>query len=322
LRKSGLGPTLPESDPYPAFMLPRTVPALILLAACASYAAAQTPDDGLLLPNRALSAGVVYGLDSWDQYWEGGLKRRNENIGTLTTQSVTVMGGYGITDRLSVMAMLPYVSTHTSQGTLRGLSGLQDVTFAAKYRVGTTGLTEYGALTAFIVAAAGIPASNYTPDYLPLSIGSASRRASARFTLNFQSKAEWFANATGAHTWRDKVKLDRGAYYTNGQLYMTNEVAMPELFDYTLSAGYRRGRLQLPVSFTQQRTLGGSDIRRQDMPFVSNRMDFTRLDGSVMYALNVPKDVMLRVGAARVLSGRNVGQSTTFTTGLFYAFHF
>jgi hypothetical protein len=36
-----------------------------------------------------------------------------------------------------------------------------------------------------------------------------------------------------------------------------------------------------------------------------------------MYAL--PSDVSIRVGAAHVLTGRNVGQSTTFTSGVFYA---
>ena len=84
---------------------------------------------------------------------------------------------------------------------------------------------------------------------------------------------------------------------------------------------YRRGRWQVPIAIVQQHTLGGGDIRRQDMPFVSNRMDFVKLDGALMYALPVPKDMAIRFGAARVLSGRNVGQSTTFTSGLFYAFH-
>ena len=58
---------------------------------------------------------------------------------------------------------------------------------------------------------------------------------------------------------------------------------MPDVFDYTLSAGYLKGGLQVPISFSQQTTLGGGDIRRQDMPFVSNRMNFSRLDAVVMY---------------------------------------
>jgi hypothetical protein len=55
------------------------------------------------------------------------------------------------------------------------------------------------------------------------------------------------------------------------------------------------------------------------MPFVSNRMDFVKLGGGVRYAM--PKNLSVSLGAARVLTGRNVGQSTTFTSGLFYALH-
>jgi hypothetical protein len=73
------------------------------------------------------------------------------------------------------------------------------------------------------------------------------------------------------------------------------------------------------VSLVQQRTLGGGDIRRQDAPFVSNRMDFVKLGGGLMYGL--PKNLSLSLGAARVLTGRNVGQSTTLTSGLAYALH-
>jgi hypothetical protein len=304
---------------------PRTMNSITSIAVAmtlATAAAAQSPDDGLLMSKRVVSAGVLYSHDSWNEYWEGTLKRSNGNIGTLTTQSITWVGGYGVTDRLSIMAMLPYVWTHTSDGTLRGLRGIQDLSFAAKYRLLTTPFAEHGAFTAFAVAAAGIPVGDYTPDYMPLSIGSASRRASARLTLNYQSNGAWFANVTAAHTWRNTVRLDRESYYANGQLYNTNEVAMPEVFDYTLAAGYRGPRLQIPVSLTRQRTLGGSDIRRQDMPFVSNRMDFTRVEGAAMYALPVPRDVAIRLGIARVLDGRNVGQSTTFTSGMFYAFNF
>ena len=79
------------------------------------------------------------------------------------------------------------------------------------------------------------------------------------------------------------------------------------------------GRLRIPVTLVQQRTLGGGDIRRQDMPFVSNRMDFVKLGGGLMYDL--PKNLSISLGAAHVLTGRNVGQSTTFTSGLVYALH-
>ena len=293
---------------------------MLLLASGVSSAAAQSTDDGLILPKGALSAGVVYSHDSWDHYWEGTLKRTNGNIGTLTQQSVTGIAGYGITDRLSVMAAVPYVQTHASQGVLHDLSGVQDLTVVAKLKLLSTNLANRGAFNAFVVGTAAVPVSDYTPDFYPLSIGTGGGRASGRVTLSFKSESAWFVDASSGYTFCSNVKLNRSSYYTDGQLYLTNEVSMPNVVDYTLTAGLSQGRWRIPVSLVQQRTLGGGDIRRQDMPFVSNRMDFLRLAGGVMYAL--PKNVSIRVGAARVLNGRNVGQSTTLTSGVFYAHQF
>ncbi len=91
-----------------------------------------------------LSAGVVYAHDGWDQYWEGTLKRTNGNIGTLTQQSFTLIGGYGVTDRLSLMGTVPYFWTHASQGVLHGIRGIQDLSVAAKLRLLTHGSTIAG----------------------------------------------------------------------------------------------------------------------------------------------------------------------------------
>ncbi|MEA2761957.1 MAG: hypothetical protein QOD47_1241 [Gemmatimonadaceae bacterium] len=304
-------------SPYP--MLTRTAQWLVLATLSASGAAAQTADDGSMMPARTLSAGLFYSHDSWDHYWEGTLKRTNGNIGTLTTRSVTLMGGYAVTDRLALTATLPYIWTNASQGVLQDMSGYQDLALAAKFRLLSAGSAAHGTFSAFVAGVAAIPTSSYTPDFYPLSIGTAGRRTSGHLTLNFQSSSAWFASASASYMWCSNVRLNRSSYYTNGQLYLTNEVVMPNVIDYTLSAGVDRGHWRIPISLVQQRTLGGGDIRRQDMPFVSNRMDFVRLDGAAMYAL--PKNLSLRLGAARVLTGRNVGQSTTFTSGLVYALH-
>ena len=300
-------------------MLSRTVRWLILATVTAAPVGAQTVDDGLMMPRRTLSAGVLYAHDSWDQYWEGTLKRTNGNIGTLTTQSVTMVGGYSVTDRLSLIAALPYIWTHASQGVLHDMSGFQDLALGAKLKVLTSGPGSHGTFSAFIAGVAALPTSNYTPDFYPLSIGTAGRRASGHLSLNFQSNSAWFANASASYMWCSNVRLNRNSYYTNGQLYLTNEVVMPNVVDYTFSTGVALGNWRIPVSLVQQRTLGGGDIRRQDMPFVSNRMDFVKVDGGFVYAL--PKNLSLSFGAAHVLTGRNVGQSTTLTSGLIYALH-
>jgi hypothetical protein len=308
-----------ENTQRPRILLTRTLRLLILGAVGASSVGAQTSDDGLMIPKRTLMASVLYAHDSWDQYWEGTLKRTNGNIGTLTTQSTTLVGAYGMTERLGLMATLPYIETHASQGVLHDLKGFQDLSITAKLRLFGTGPTSHGAFSSFFAATGATPVGKYTPDFFPLSIGTDGRRASAHLTLDYQSNSVWFANAAAAYMFCSNVRLNRNSYYTNGQLYLTNEVEMPNVLDYTLSAGFNRGNWRIPFTLVQQRTLGGGDIRRQDMPFVSNRMDFVRLGGEVIYGL--PKNLSVQLGAAHVLSGRNVGQSTTFTSGLMYALH-
>jgi hypothetical protein len=267
-----------------------------------------------MIPRRTLAAGVLLTHERWDRYWEGVLRRENENIGTLTTQSVTLAAGYGVTDRLSVTAVLPYVRTRASRGTLREMHGVQDLVLGARYGLLSAPVAG-GTLTGAVAGSVGVPAGGYSPDFLPLSIGLGSRRVSGGLALGFQARGGWSANASAAYTWRGKVRLDRDAYYTDGSLHLGDQVPMPDVLDYTLGAGYRAGRLHVPASLTVQRTLGGGDIRRQDMPFVSNRMDFVRVDAGVDYTLPAA-GMTLRLGAGHVLRGRNVGQATTVSSGV------
>jgi hypothetical protein len=294
---------------------------LAALVGRAAPARAQTVDDGIMIEAKSLFTGYLFTYDRWDEYWEGPLKRENGNIGTLTTQTSTWFVNYGVMDRLNVIATLPYVRTEASQGTLRNMQGLQDVSLAAKYRL-FSAASPVGLIRAFAVGSAGLPMTDYTPDFYPLSVGSNSRRVSARGTVNVQTKPGWFANASTAYTWRAGVTLDRPYYFTDGQLFLTSDVDMPNVFDYALSGGYLRPGLMATVSFSQQRTQGGGDIRRQDMPFVSNRMNFEKIGGMVMWS--VPKLRRLSVQGAYTytLRGRNVGQASTVTGGVMYMLPF
>ena len=293
----------------------------LVMAGSAPALHAQSITDGIMMPRRTLCTGFLYDRDQWTEYWEGTLQRDNLNIGTLTTQSVTWVNTYGVTDTINVLAMVPYVWTHASAGTLRGQDGFQDLTVALKVNAFTASLGP-GALKAFAVGSLATPLGDYTPDFYPLSLGSASQRASARLTLNYTTRHGLYLNGTGAYTWRDNVTLDRSTYFTDGQLFYSNEVAMPDVYDYTFSIGYSKGRTLIPISYSKQVTRGGSDIRRQDMPFVSNRMNASRLDASVLYYLPGVEDLGVRFAATHTLSGRNVGQSTIFSAGLLYVFHF
>lgn len=287
-----------------------------------AIALGQTVDDGIMMGRRLLCAGYMYSQDSWDEYWEGTLKRSNGNIGTLTTKGHSIFANYGLTNKINVIALLPHLRTNASDGVLAGQRGWQDATIAVKYKFFETPFTESGRLRAIAVVGGSIPMSDYTPDFLPMSIGLASRRIAARGTLHFRHNKGWFINGSSAYTWRDGVALDRPYFYTEGRLTFSDRVSMPDVFDYTLSSGYIRQDLVLSGMYSQQRTQGGGDIRRQDMPFVSNRMNFSRI--GFWAKIPLPKHDALSVvgGYSYVVAGRNVGQSQTITAGLMYLFKF
>jgi hypothetical protein len=297
----------------------RIIPILLLVLPLT--ASAQTVSDGLMMPQHVLCTGFVFTRDSWTDYWEGELKRDNDNIGRLTTQSLMWMGSYGVNERVNVIAMLPYVWTQASQGTMHSMEGVQDLSLAVKYNFLRRGF-EGSRFNAFGALAFSTPVGDYTPDYFPLALGTHTHNLSGRLTAYFRLDQGWYVNGTAAYTLRSNTTLDRPAYYTNGQLYLSNEVEMHDVFDVTGSLGYFKDGLQAELHFTQQNTLGGSDIRRQDMPFVSNRMNSSRLGALVMYHLPVLPNLAVRGAASIAVAGRNVGASTALTGGLFYTLHF
>ena len=293
--------------------------ALSLLTARA--ASAQNLEDAEMLKRREVHATVMYGSESWDEYWEGTLQRSNGNVGTVTTRSVATQLGVGVTERLTVIGALPYVWTEASQGVLHGMSGRQDFTLLAKYRMANPLVAGRARLKLLAVGGLTTPTSDYTPDFLPMSIGLHSKSAITRIAAHLQDRSGWFFDGYAERMWRSNVTLDRSAYFTDGQYVETNEVSMPDVAKYRGTLGWQRGPWCIPVGLTAQRTLGGGDIRRQDMPFVSNRMNATMAHAELMYFLPGVSNLRLDLGAALTLNGRNVGRSTSFMTGFTYALH-
>ena len=282
---------------------------------------AQSLTDGLMMTKGAFCTGFLYTHDQWKNYWEGELKRDNQNIGNITTKSLTWVGNYGVTDRLNIIVMAPYVTTKASSGTLQGLKGMQDLSVAIKYRFFAKDFAT-GGLKAFAIGYTSTPLTNYTPDYLPLSIGMASTNLAGRLTLNYHLNRGWYINGSSGYLLRSNVTLDRPSYYTNGKITFSNEVQLPNAFDFLVNIGYLKKGFQVELTYSQQNTLGGGDIRRQDMPFVSNRMNFSKASALVMYYLPNLKNLAVRGSAGYTVAGRNVGQSTTLMAGVLYTFNF
>jgi len=289
-----------------------------LILALASVMA-QTDIDGIMMKKNNLCIGPMFGYSSWKHYWEGTLKRENLNLGTVSTHMYSVMGNYGISDKLNVLFNVPYITTKASAGTLHGQKGIQDASLWVKYMPFDKAIGN-GDLSLYALAGASVPLSNYVADFLPLSIGLRSKTFSLRAMGDYQL-GKFFVTASGTYIFRSNIKIDRDAYYTT-EMHYTDEVSMPDVLTFNIRTGYRHNNVVAEAFVDKQTTLGGFDITRNNMPFPSNKMNATRLGTWLKYELNVPQGLSIIATGNYVIAGRNVGQSTSVSGGLFYILDF
>jgi len=270
----------------------------------------QMMNDGIFMAKGSLCGGITYSNSSWKNYWEGTLFRENKNLGTVTTQSINLSANYGITNRLNILATLPYITIKPSAGVLHGMSGIQDLTLAVKcVAIQTKNLSVIGSI------GGSIPTNNYVADYMPLAIGVQSKTAFGRGILYYTLPVNLAFTVHGTYTARTNVKVDREMYYSD-KAYFTNEMMMLNVVNFGAKFGHYSYRWQLEAAYDQQITGGNIDIRRNDLPGICNKFDYTKVGFVAAYRIPQLKDIQLMITGGKILTGRNVGESTIFSIGI------
>lgn len=281
--------------------------------------AAQTDIDGLLMQKNFFCVGPTIGTSSWKNYWEGTFKRDNANLGTVSSTAYILMGNYGITDKLNVLFGLPYVKTKASAGNLKGQKGLQDLSLWVKW-VAKEKYIGKGSLKAILLGGYSAPVSNYYIDLMPLAIGMHSKTGHFRLMADYEL-GNWFATLSGTYMLRSNVTLDRNTYYTT-EMHYTDEVKMPDANYFNFRIGYRSSTWIVEAIADKFTTLGGFDISKNNMPFVSNKMNATKLGLHVKYDTDFVNGLSFVADANTTVAGRNIGQSSSFGGGVFYILDF
>ena len=279
---------------------------------------AQTPTDALYMNHRQVCFAGIYGRSQWSEYWEGPLQRDNANLGTVTHQSATLMGAVGLSPRLNLLAVLPYIASQASQGQLAGQRGVQDLSIWLKYRAIDLPLGP-GKLKVFALGGASAPLSDYVPDFLPMCIGLQAKTATARAVLDYRLQQGFYLTLRAGHTWRSNIFIDRDAYQYDGKLYYTNEVPLPNVIDAGALLGWRKGPWVSALTLDRSHCLSGDDIRPNDMPFPTNRM---RTSSAGIMGKYQGKHWGVTASVNRAFAGRNVGRHTALQAGLLYLFQY
>jgi hypothetical protein len=280
---------------------------------------AQTDVDAIMMSKNNFCGGLMYTSSKWDYYWEGTLRRNNLNLGTVSTQMIGIMGNYGLKDNVNILFSLPYVTTKASAGTLAGQKGIQDFSLMVKWMPIEKKLGK-GTFSLYALGGFSTPASNYVADFLPLSIGLHATNATGRLMVDYQVK-NLFVTASAAYALRSNISIDRNAYYTT-EMHYTNKVWMPNTVNYNIRAGYRSSRLIAEGIADIMQTNGGFDITRNNMPFPSNQMNATRIGANIKYTVPKMEELSLIGNTMFTIAGRNIGQSTSISAGVFYIIDF
>lgn len=291
-----------------------------LLVFSFNRAAAQMPTDAIMMARGQLCVAATYTHDTWDEYWEGTLKRVNGNVGTLTRQTIAPMFALGLTDRINILGALPWVSTEASGGQLKGVSGFQDFGIWIK-ATAIQGKTTDAGFTFHPVVGLTFPVSNYLEDYSPLSLGLGAANLSLGGVFQYKLEKGPYLRANVAYNIRGNANIERDYYYTTHGVY-SEEVDMPNAINYgaTLGTWLFKNALQIEATYDGFNCLDGFDIRRQEPGFPSNKMEFTRVGAFAHYHIPAIPGLGVIAQYTTVLTGRNVGQSTAFTGGISYIF--
>jgi len=303
----------------PTSFIRRSVFLYLLYLGLLPSAKAQTDLDYDMMAKNLFCSGFTYSYSSWDHYWEGTFKRDNANLGKVTTQAIGYMGNYGISKKLNLIFNIPYVFTKASAGTMAGMKGVQDLSLFIKWKplsfqIGKSRLAFYG------VGGVSTPLSDYTADFLPLSIGLESKTVQGRIIADYQL-GHFFVTGSGTYVYRNNIRLDRDAYYTT-EMHLTNEVKMPNAASFNLRTGYRGKQLITEAVITNWTTLGGFDITKNNMPFPSNKMNMTTAGLKFRLEPKVLPNLSLHAEGNYTIAGRNVGQAHSFMGGAFYILNF
>ncbi len=293
---------------------------IFVALATLSKTEAQTPSDALMMKKSELCIAALYQHDTWDHYWEGTLLRENLNIGTLTRTNVMPMIAYGITERLNVILSLPYVSTSASGGQMAGVSGFQDFSIFAKYKILNLEKTS-GSFQTFGTVGYSLPATSYLSDYMPLNLGLGTNELSARVIMKYEHNSGLYLRGSFAYLYRTTTETERDYYYADKGIYSsTMDVPSTTTVDGALGAWLFDRSIQLEVGAVKNTAQSGDDIRRQNAPQPTNKMNMSNVNAYLRFFPKFFSGFSIIAGYTQVLEGRNIGKSTILTGGLTYQF--
>lgn len=268
----------------------------VALAALLVPASAAAMNLNGFLPARGEGAvAVSYTAESYDEFWAGETKVQEPALGEVETMSVSVWTRWGFTDRLALVANLPYVEVSTDGFAGFEDDGLADLEALLLFRAFET---SSGTLRHRLVAGAGVrtPASDYEGNF-PVSLGDDTTDLLLRLVY----------------------QLERGGFYVSQQVgFDSRSDDAPDGFPLYTEVGYTVGSITFTGSYARLFADGGTDIGDPGFTFPSNQEEYERVGAKLFGRFTDTFGGAL--SAFTTLDGRNTGETTGVSAGLVLTF--
>lgn len=228
----------------------------------------------------------------------------------VNVNSVSLFGTYGLSDRLDLVAALPYISAtgNASQGVLDELgfendrSGIQDLSLFVRYNPLSL---DVGKHSVHFMLGGGIntPLGGYKVDEGLQSILAIGNRATS---INGLAMAQF--------------RTDFGVFLTTQAGYSLRNGDVPNAVLGEIKVGYAAAKFYVDAWYAGQISTSGVNILGEGFTgfFPATDVSFSRT--GITFFAPIVSGFGLSVSASHYLNGRNLGQSTGFSGAVTYSF--
>lgn len=285
----------------------------ITIVAITNTVNAQGILDGFTLKKGDLSVTASYSKSQFDTFYLGAVKADAVPVHEEINQNIfSLYAKYGITDRLSAVINVPFITADNTSGAgdpvngQNSISDLQDISIALKLNA-----YKFNFKKADLNIIAGVTAvipTGYEPNGI-LSIGSGAFGIDVTAGLHLNTKSGFFSTLLAAYNLRGDA---------DNNLTPGGEFGVPNAFVTTGKIGYASDFIYIEAWADILNSEEGVDIGSTGFKgnFPETDVDYSRV-GLTVYKNILPK-LGVNLGFGKVIDGRNLGNSTTFSAGLTY----
>ncbi|QLE00863.1 transporter [Galbibacter sp. BG1] len=277
-----------------------------------SITKAQGIIDGYFKNQGDGTVALSYTISNYTSFYVGENEAPASPIGHASQDIYNLYANYGITDNLLAVVNLPYISaTSENPDPITGedsVSDFQDLVIALKWRPFKSDLSG-GFINYFVSAGAAFPLG-YEPNGI-LSIGNGATSIDGKLGVHFQSNSGFFTTITGGYSFRTEAD-------NNLMPNFDGDYDVPNAVLFGGKIGWATEKVYLEGWIDHQTSTAGVDIMGPGFMgnFPETKVNYTMLGANSYFSFF--KHFGINAGFGTIVDGRNIGESSFFTTALVY----